>query len=453
MANFSSSSYDAAKLECPKCDQQFKDPKILHCLHSFCKNCLCKSDGATKVIVCPLCSRETKVDLVDKLKSSSHLVEKLKGFRIQEEVTKSPKTELICRACLATGNVASRCLDCSMYLCMNCKIVHGNIPALSQHKVVSLDDLSGGKGLKTPRKEWVRLCTEHPGEKLKFCCQTCKQWACRDCRIAKHDSQNHTVVDNDLYNSKCRSWIKECTASLEKAVTRLQSMSEAFALQAVPEFKTHAEILIKTVNESASEYQTYIDSQKMRLIQKIDRVYQEQRVTLNRCAVKVDTAMWEMRHAIDTANEVANVSSDEDFGHLQAIVKDELSTLLKRKPSDFYHGLPLMKVVKVRKRRVPWLFGQVELGGRVALLPPPTKKQGTGLGHGLGTFGSTVTSLHPESGAEQATVVDNSITSVPAFFKEKDQEVPGVKREQIANSKASTQVVEARKVKRRKTRR
>ena len=30
-----------------------------------------------------------------------------------------------------------------------------------------------------------------------------------------------------------------------------------------------------------------------------------------------------------------------------------------------------------------------------------------------------------------ATVVDNSITSVPAFFKEKDQEVPGVKREQV----------------------
>ena len=51
-------------LECAVCLDHFQDPKVLPCLHTYCKKCLEKvqkqSDGRS-VITCPECRNETEV--------------------------------------------------------------------------------------------------------------------------------------------------------------------------------------------------------------------------------------------------------------------------------------------------------------------------------------------------------------------------------------------------------
>ena len=54
------------QLTCAVCIEQFKEPKVLPCLHTYCKGCLVKlvrKQGADHVITCPECWQDAKVSL------------------------------------------------------------------------------------------------------------------------------------------------------------------------------------------------------------------------------------------------------------------------------------------------------------------------------------------------------------------------------------------------------
>ena len=53
-------------LTCAICLEQFKDPKVLPCLHSYCHECIVKLDQTGNKITCPEC--RTTVEVRRKLK-------------------------------------------------------------------------------------------------------------------------------------------------------------------------------------------------------------------------------------------------------------------------------------------------------------------------------------------------------------------------------------------------
>lgn len=60
--SLSLSSSDTSRLtKCPLCNKTFKDPRVLACFHSFCKECLEKQLDNNERIVCPRCMSETQI--------------------------------------------------------------------------------------------------------------------------------------------------------------------------------------------------------------------------------------------------------------------------------------------------------------------------------------------------------------------------------------------------------
>ena len=52
------------RLTCAVCMEQFKEPKVLPCLHTYCKACLeklVKKQGSDHIITCPECRQDSKV--------------------------------------------------------------------------------------------------------------------------------------------------------------------------------------------------------------------------------------------------------------------------------------------------------------------------------------------------------------------------------------------------------
>ena len=48
-------------LSCPICLEQFKDPKVLPCLHSYCHECIVKLNKTGNYITCPECRMTVEV--------------------------------------------------------------------------------------------------------------------------------------------------------------------------------------------------------------------------------------------------------------------------------------------------------------------------------------------------------------------------------------------------------
>ena len=51
-------------LTCPVCMEQLREPKVLPCLHTYCKACLqklVKKQGSDHIITCPECRQDLTV--------------------------------------------------------------------------------------------------------------------------------------------------------------------------------------------------------------------------------------------------------------------------------------------------------------------------------------------------------------------------------------------------------
>ena len=133
------------QVTCPVCLSEYSDPRVLQCVHTFCRKCLegLAKEGRTEneqllVVECPVCRKETKVRSIDQLQRAFHvqsLFEIKSDFEKGREQGASQKHD-VCGA--HRMKVEYYCVTCSVLLCSGC--THG------AHKLHSFDEISVSAG-------------------------------------------------------------------------------------------------------------------------------------------------------------------------------------------------------------------------------------------------------------------------------------------------------------------
>ena len=133
----------SSRIQCSLCLENFKDPRILMCFHSFCHDCLAAfitTKGVQpKTFSCPLCRTTHKLP-------KEGVAGLQKNFYLEDT-----------------------CVDKSTQ----------NIPKVPQ-----------------PAFGSHPACDVHPNEDLRFYCHNCSHAICRDCKIISHEGHKIDMIHN-----------------------------------------------------------------------------------------------------------------------------------------------------------------------------------------------------------------------------------------------------------------
>ncbi|XP_062587429.1 tripartite motif-containing protein 2-like [Saccostrea cucullata] len=220
-------------IKCPLCFEPFTEPKLLDCLHTFCKECLeklCEHTGDRKTMLCPLCRHEFSIPKngIDGIKHNFYMEMLLK------------EKEALCQACENGDKATQRCFDCDQNLCTNCYRIHQNLKTTRSHRSVDIGNEITGMQTQT------FYCPRHSGEELKFFCCQCEINICRDCKLTKHEGHKTEDIDIIAENSK---------KALELKLENLVNLND---------------LLLSTANEDIMNVQKYLDGERENLIKAIE---------------------------------------------------------------------------------------------------------------------------------------------------------------------------------------
>ena len=232
------------ELTCAICLSRYNQPKILPCLHSYCKGCLedmLKKSREKKSITCPQCKvvHELPLQGIDGFTTFFTINNLLELLHIHENAaTETPIQSIKCSSGLDENPAIARCLTCSDYLCESCCTIHRKQKVTKAHVVKTLDEIKQSdkkSGVKSLHKK--QYCEEHEDELLKIYCKTCKKVMCLLCAVVTHKNHDYVVI------SAVRP---ELQKELEKQISEVKAKEVEFQ-----NHQKYTEKLLRISNEAA----------------------------------------------------------------------------------------------------------------------------------------------------------------------------------------------------------
>ena len=140
-------------LQCSLCLDNYKQPKVLHCQHTFCCPCLetyVGNLGNPGRINCPLCRESTVLPGGNVMSLKNNFwVESLLSFIHKEQsldtITKGrsewPETSVAkrCEVCEEDKPTELFCSECNLWLCKACAKAHNKLPSTTGHSTLSVE--------------------------------------------------------------------------------------------------------------------------------------------------------------------------------------------------------------------------------------------------------------------------------------------------------------------------
>ena len=220
-------------LSCTLCSSPFSDPRLLPCLHVYCKCCLesLVSQNEAGTLTCPSCYKITPDCTPSQLP---------KHLKVEREVSASEleqSDERLCGSCDDNNKAEAYCQDCISPLCSECVASHKRLKLLKSHILVSLDILPSIS------------CPLHPKECFKYYCLTCSRLICADCIV---DHAQHRYVSVDKAASSEMKYLRDSMSKVEDL--------QPFVNQAIKKISS----IVKVVREN-----------KVKSQEKLDRTFEE----------------------------------------------------------------------------------------------------------------------------------------------------------------------------------
>ncbi|XP_033635954.1 E3 ubiquitin-protein ligase TRIM56-like [Asterias rubens] len=323
-------------LECSICQEEYTEPKVLDCLHSFCKHCLLEYHTSkyedAKTLICPICQKETQLpeEGVKDLKTNSILT----GLASQlGQVSLSQNAKLLCDLCEEKHDALHFCFDCPMFICASCYKMHQKVPASSSHKVATLKDIRDGKiAMKKSQIKSHPACQTHEGEVMRFYCTTCDVMICRDCTVIDHPKPHHEYLDCNQASSTSKQSLAKLFNPLEGILKNLdQSKTSVSAMKDNLDNAAHG--TMAEVRNRADKIRAEIAAQESRIMDEIKAIQIDRCKKLEEEHQTVSVKIQQIQNLLQVAKDASN-SSAPDFLALYPTISKDMKSLTGQNPPE-----------------------------------------------------------------------------------------------------------------------
>ena len=308
------------EITCAVCQEHYTEPKILPCLHYYCKKCILKlalRTGSKQPMSCPECREETTLPEggVDQLKTAFFVNRFKSNFSVLQRV--HGKVEVMCEECTESGDKAEAfCRQCAVFICKECARQHKRMKSFSSHEVVSLEDLKQGRAREIVTKEpSTKKCGVHE-EPLVIFCSDCNSLICRDCTVTIHKDHKFEFSKVAAPDTKKKlldhlSPLRSTVNSLSSAVGDIQNTKQ--------EVEAQGKSVANTIHTSFAQLQLILQQRKQQLLHEATNLVEEKMDKLSAQEKKLTLANAQVQSVIDyterfvsecSANEVMNMQTE-----------------------------------------------------------------------------------------------------------------------------------------------
>ena len=303
----------------------YVDPRVLSCLHSFCKTCL-ENRVANNTITCPTCTESTALDItsgVDGLPADVRLVHEMSAATTIANANSS--TPVVCKVCV-TGQVAkSYCIDCGEFLCNDCKRFHTLQTATVNHTVIDIKDLSVSCLL---AKSKLLFCHCHNKQPLDMYCLLCRTVDCPICINVNHPY--HNCLNVNIIFEQSKKEIEHSLSPLNDAITEMETcLAKNISIRAQLKEKTRN--TTATIEETFKALHTALDKRKEKLLQDLQCVSSAKECRLQRKMEELEKESDKMKSSVNTIKSKLDTYTPEEL----LPISDTFKTYLNKKIKDY----------------------------------------------------------------------------------------------------------------------
>ncbi|XP_019851499.1 PREDICTED: tripartite motif-containing protein 45-like [Amphimedon queenslandica] len=315
---------------CTICQSTYSDPRLLPCLHSFCRACLSRLPSVrSRTVKCPLCRTEHNLGTggVDKLLANTQLAGKV-SLPVQK-----------CGQC-RTQKVVSFCCECESYLCDLCHQAHTRMATFQTHKVVDPSQAQ----MKPKPKSFK--CLNHPKELLDVYCVSCKVVICRDCALYTH--QGHKFKPGEEAATDIKKRLKSNRDQLQTNLETFRSHAKTIAL-VEKHVTTYPDKMKSFITSHFEALKLQLEQRKATLLRDVDTQYNGFSKTLYCEKDIVETGICKLEAGINFADQLVRSADKLEVSILgtQVLLSMQESQTLSWNPSTIKNLGPLAYIAQV----------------------------------------------------------------------------------------------------------
>ncbi|XP_050395746.2 E3 ubiquitin-protein ligase TRIM56 isoform X2 [Patella vulgata] len=303
---------------CKLCDEEFRQPKYLPCLHSFCKNCLMEYVQRTSTddgyFNCPVCKTESNV----RQKGLEDLPDNVFARRLSCPVVPMLVREKMCRNCQYNDKVTesvSHCVNCDDFLCEKCAEAHLEQQETASHKIQPVKDYdskaksdqSNGNDMSDVLSKCCDLYD--PLDIGAMFCVDCDMALCSDCHTSNH--VDHRCAELSAIAENFVIKIKEPLAELandSKILTKnLHELEKSEKIVAKNQLE-----LQKLVKQRTKVLCNFIQEYENVLISEIDKRHLDSRKRIKKKKSEIQMHLASLTAVTELTEKLVTFGSDEE---------------------------------------------------------------------------------------------------------------------------------------------